>query len=154
VIADLRYGTKTVALNLFLPPDDGVGVLPIEYNGGPLSKDAFRLITLTKWDHEDYLEGFIVRHNPALTAGELAALEKLVGDPSELHLGDFMWAAESFCVGVAFAATAALAFMTYTAACPVLEAMHIPDSRIKEIGPQATAKELLAIRRFCLTGGA
>lgn len=145
VVGEIIHGRSTLAKNLFVPDDLELSVVPLPYNGGALAEDDFHLVERVKWDAGDRLEGFAVRHAPQLSAAEAEALRLLPADMIEDNVG--MAAMCYAATGIAIVAV--VIFATY--ACPGFgEVPRIDDQRLAAIGPEASARELLAVRRRAL----
>ena len=87
VMAELTYGTKTVAQGLFvLPETDGLFVF-IPYNGGELSPNRFKLSQYFSIGSEARLDSLILIRRPTLTELEKSILQKVPSDVSEANIG-------------------------------------------------------------------
>jgi hypothetical protein len=147
VFASLRYGDRTLAQSLVAPEPDDVCVVPMAYNGGYLAENSFKLVEHVIPDSNAELEAVLVRHVPPLSLAERAALQAVPLDQREWSIAQPM-----ACYAItAITVTLVLAGATY--ACPgIAEPEPLPDREIKKIGPSATARKLLAIRRRILEG--
>lgn len=145
VVASLHYGHGAVAKNLFVPEDLELCIVPLPYNGGRISRAGFRLVQGLKPGAKTELDGFLVRHSPKLTAAEREAIRRLPVESAPFNVGD---AANCYAItGVAIVMV--VMFATY--GCPGRYGdLHLDDQVIKQIGPEATARELLGLRRKIL----
>jgi hypothetical protein len=147
VFASVRYGDRTMAQSLVAPEAGDVCVVPMAYNGGYLASDSFKLVEHFLPDSDAQLEAIVVRHAPSLSPAERAALQAVPADQREWSIAQPM-----ACYAItAVTVTLVLAGATY--ACPGIAAPEtLPEEEIKRIGPAATARRLLAIRRRILEG--
>jgi hypothetical protein len=147
VFASVRYGERTLAQSLVAPEADDVCVVPMAYNGGYLASDGFKLVEHFLPDSDAGLEAVLLRHAPPLSPAERAALLAVPPDQREWSVAQPM-----ACYAItAVTVTLVLAGATY--ACPgITEPETLPEEEIKTIGPAATARKLLAIRRTILEG--
>lgn len=147
VFASVRYGERTMAQSLFAPDDVQACVVPMPYNGGYVADDSFKLVEHYLPGTHERLAALAVRHTPPLTPAERAALKAVPPDQREWSIGQPM-----ACYAItAITVTIVLAGATY--ACPgITEPEELPDETIKALGPEATARKLLAIRRQVLEG--
>jgi hypothetical protein len=121
VFADLRYGGKTIAANMFVPEDLEIVSLVFPYAGGRLAPQGFTLVEYAKEGSDLRLTGVLVRAAPPLTLTEKLATQLLPASQLETNVGSAMIGVEddnlaltlvtlaALGVGVAFAATAELA---------------------------------------------
>ena len=148
VFASLRYGDRTLAQSLVAPDADDVRVVPMAYNGGYLASDSFKLVEHFLPESDARLEAVLLRHTPALSPAERAALRAVPPDQREWSVAQPM-----ACYAItAVTVTLVLAGATY--ACPGIgiPPEELPPEEIEMIGPAATARKLLAIRRKILEG--
>jgi len=147
VFASVRYGDRTLAQSLVAPEPDDLCVVPMAYNGGYLASESFKLVEHYLPDADEGLEAVLLRHPPALSPAERAALRAVPPDQREWSIGQPM-----ACYAItAVTVTLVLAGATY--ACPgITEPETLPSEEIESIGPAATARKLLAIRRKILEG--
>lgn len=148
VFATLRYGDRTLAQNLFAPDGLDACVVPMAYNGGYVDEHSFKLVEHFLPDSDERLEAVAVVHSPPLTPAERAALRAVPPDQREWSIGQPM-----ACYAIT-AVTIVAVVIAATYACPgIVEPEAMPEKEIKAIGPAATARKLLAIRRRVLEGG-
>jgi hypothetical protein len=149
VFASVRYHGRTLAQSLFVPDDLDVCVVPMPYNGGYLSRDEFTLVEHYSPGAEDRLEAVVIRHAPPLSRAERAALEAVPSDQREWSVSSPMMCYALTGVAIVGAVIGATSF------CYQIEAprREIPEEEIRKIGPAATARKLLAIRRRILEEG-
>jgi hypothetical protein len=149
VFASLRYCGKTLASSLLKADGLDATVIPMAYNGGEIESETFQLVEHYQEGTEHGLEAVIVVHSPALSAAERVALQAVPPDQREWNIGQ-----PSMCYAIT-AVTVFIVVYGATYACPFPqeespEALGISDEEIKAIGPQATARKLLEIRRRAL----
>jgi hypothetical protein len=149
VFASVRYSGRSLAQSLFVPEDLDVCVVPMPYNGGQLALDEFTLVEHHLPNAEDRLEAVAIRHAPALTRAEQAALNAVPADQNEWNVGSPMMCYALTGVAIVGVVIAATSF------CYQIEAPEeaIPEEEINAIGPAATARKLLAIRRRIIEEG-
>ncbi|MFC7427063.1 hypothetical protein [Nocardia tengchongensis] len=151
IFASIRYGGRTLATNVFPPDDLGMVVLDNPYNGGQLNPATLTLVEHRRDDAEGGLEAVALKCAPPLTPAERAALAQVPEDQLEgnitvearcAHNGTFVvWAA--LAVTVAVICTAAVM-------ADEEQQQHLSDDQIQRLGPSATARELLDLRREAL----
>jgi len=141
VFCEIRYGSRILAKDVFVPDDLDLVALPMPYNGGGLSPDHLTLVEHLQDNATQAYEGFAVRHDPNLNAAELAALELVPIDQFELNLAANGTCCDDVTVVVI------LALMIACSACARGPEVHLSASEIQQLGPAATARRLLEIRR-------
>ncbi|MFE5285677.1 hypothetical protein ACFRAQ_12000 [Nocardia sp. NPDC056611] len=151
VFATIRYGGRTLATNVFPPDGLGLVVLDNPYNGGALSPTHLTLVEHRRDGTDAGLQAIALRFEPPLTPAERAALAQVPEDQLEGNLT----INASCCDNATFIMWAAMAVtvaVICTAAVMAEEAdqQHLTDERIRNLGPAATARELLDIRREAL----
>jgi hypothetical protein len=151
VFADIRYGGDVLNRGVFLPQGVELVVQFFPYNGGRLASEGFSLAEYYKEGSDAALEALAVRVPPHLTVAEKAAL-RLVPKDQLVHnvgvtplCGHRTWWA--LAVGVAIAVAGLIIVVS-----PVEEA-HIDEADLKDLGPTASARKLLALRRDLLLEG-
>jgi hypothetical protein len=143
VSAELRYGGKQLANGLVLPEGIEWGAVPLAYNGGELDLEAFRLIEHHLPDSKERLEALVVVRPPQLTELERKAVSSVPADMLEMNLTTML--SPGFCVALVLVITVLTAMGK---ACgPGRKFPHLTDEQVRELGPQASARELLALRR-------
>ncbi len=154
VFAELRLSGERVHSGLFVPP--GFDALPLTYpyNGGPLPSRGLELVEyIADGATDGSLEALGLKCDPVLTKAEAAALklapkEQLIRSVAIPLDCETTYAAVAVVVVVAVAAVA-LAVATDT--CGVRrEEAHLSDETIRELGPGASARRLLEMRRKAL----
>ncbi|HWW62567.1 MAG TPA: hypothetical protein VN181_14435 [Thermoanaerobaculia bacterium] len=148
VVADLRFGGTVLARNLFVPDDREVAILSFPYNGGAFPKGGFTLAERVAdgAGRNDGLEAVILRYAPLLSRAEAAAIRKVPADQRELNVGSLGDAANALEIVLMV-----LLYMMLMRPGDLSE-QHILDDRIRELGPLATARQLVALRRDSLLG--
>lgn len=154
VFADVRYGGLTLASNYFVPGDAACSAVVLPYNGGRLARQGFTLVEHWRAADDSPLQAVALLHAPPLTAAEKAALEQVPADQLELNVGKsyMCWA---------LSAIALAALVTLAAICTYQPESdddhrgpgdHLDEDEILALGPAATARELLRLRRRKLEG--
>lgn len=151
VFASIRYGGRTLATNIFPPQDLGVVILDNPYNGGELSPAHLTLVEHRLENTDAALEAVALKHAPPLTPAERAALAQVPADQLEanLTLNARCCQSATFIMVTAVAFTAAVLCASAVMAAEE-EQQHLSDEQIQRLGPAATARELLDIRREVL----
>jgi hypothetical protein len=148
VFADLRYGAKTLATHIVLPSDVEVAILENPYNGGRIDPPMLTLVEHTKDDTDSALEAVALRHVPALTEAEKAALERVPADQLELSID-----LRSNCCDSITEYVERVVFITFTVTCmcaAVLPDLHIRETELRSLGSARSARKLMALRRELL----
>jgi len=149
VIFDVRHGAATLASSMYLLGDGDVYGITCPYNGGKFAPEGFTLVERPKEGATSSLTGFVLCFNPVLSPAEKAAVEQVPADQLELNTG-FGFCTESYTGRVAFAVTlaaTAAATVVGVGCAAVANQNPISAEKIAELGPAATARELLAVRR-------
>lgn len=154
VIAAIRHGGESLASNLFLPEYAEVGCVIFAYNGGELDADGFTLVEYIQSD-EHCLEVVLLRHSPELTAAEKAALNAVPQDQRTRSVGNVAPENTVVAAGAVLVASAAVYAVAYVAACSAYcyltpEEVHLSDEEIQRLGPSASARELIHLRRTAM----
>jgi hypothetical protein len=163
VFAELRYGGATLAQGLSVPQGLDMTVLFLPYNGGRLAQAGFILAERFKEGSDAALEALVVRIAPPLTEAEKAALQLVPTDQDINNVGlsdwcDTTWVAVA-AVAAAAATPAAHALVTDALAAAALALIgftssaletHIPEETLRQLGPAASARKLLEMRREVL----
>lgn len=146
VFADIRYGGRTLAKNLFVPPGLDVVWVASPYNGGLLSPNELTLVEHWNEGTTASLEAVALRHEPPLTAAERAAIQNVPEDQLELNL-----AANGGCCDNVTDVLQVIIAATFAILCsaPMID-RHISEEEIKVLSPTATAIRLMDIRREAL----
>ena len=156
--AELYYGNTFLTGGMFVPDDSGMACVLLPYAGGDLEDERFQLTAYCREVDSPTMSVLIIKRRPELSAAEKAALSQ-VG--SEFSIGAADLASGGFCTpGALFAgltpglivAGAAYAYHHYFGS-QTAEGLVISEETIRTIGPTATARDLLAVRRRILIGG-
>lgn len=143
VYADVRCGPKTLATNLFLPPDLGVGVLSFPYNGGQLPAETLTLVEHPVAEDAPGLSAVALSNPGPLTEIERAALAQVAVDQSELNIappGDC-------CPDL----TGMVILVLMTLALDQMNPVEsLSPETVGRLSAGATARELMEIRREAL----
>jgi hypothetical protein len=154
VYADIRYGGETLNKGLFLPPGVDVITSVFPYNGGRLAPEGFSLVERFRDESKAGLEALIMRSAPNLTESEKTALLSVPSDQLVNNVGVASWCDTTWWAAAVVAL--ALAFPAATAAAATTLLMskgesafneNLPDKEIQKLGPAASARSLLALRR-------
>ncbi|HEY0758934.1 MAG TPA: hypothetical protein VGD59_06735 [Acidisarcina sp.] len=153
VLADIRYGTRTLNSGIFLPEHLDCAIAIFPYNGGRLAAEGFELVEYFKDGASANLEALIVASAPELNEAEAAALKLVpendlvrnVGVP--LDCETTYWAVAV--VGGAFATAIGL-FVAVAISVFRMQATHLTEEQIQKAGPAASARALLRLRREAL----
>lgn len=171
--AEIRHGGTTVAASLFHPEGLECCVVVLPYNGGRLVRGGLTLIERFAMPNPDdpepgdrppvippigpdpapFFEVLALVHPPKLSRAEREALAKVPPSQNELNVGR-----ASDCWGVTGIAVAAVVVLLVvalaTAGCAAYEVPALSEEQIREIGPLATARKLLAARREAIEASA
>lgn len=143
VSAELRYGGKQLANGLVLPKGVEWGAVPLAYNGGELDHEAFRLVEHHRPHSDERLEAFVVVRPPELSELELRAVRSVPASMLEMNITTML--SPGFCVALVLVITA---ITNMGKACgPGRKFPHLTDEQVRELGPEASARELLSLRR-------
>ncbi len=155
VLADVRYGGERLAAGIFVPK--GFAALPISlpYNGGPVLTKGLELVEHTKDGVESGYEAIALKIDPVLSEAEAAALKAVPKDQWAKNIGASASCETTYVAVAVVAVTLVAAFtvgaagaatVTTTLAVKVKD-IHIKDEVIKSIGPAASARMLVDLRR-------
>jgi hypothetical protein len=145
VSVDLSYRGVPLVQNVFLPDDLELAAFPMPYTGGSVDGASFELTMRVADDREGWLDAILVIHEPELTDIERAALELVPEWESGINIGK-----SAMCYAIT-AVTVFIVVAGATYACPgTPDVLHLDDEAVARIGPQRTARELLALRRQSL----
>ncbi len=152
IFADLRSGGERLQSGLFVPPGTDAIYLGYPYNGGPLPSRGFELVEhIADGSTDVALEAIALKCDPVLTRAEAAALKIMPKDQIAKNIG-----ASSDCdttyllLGALAVAGLTLGIALITGTCGVIADPHISDLTIKNLGPGASARRLLDMRRKAL----
>ncbi|MFI9176084.1 hypothetical protein [Streptomyces lincolnensis] len=152
--ATIRYGAKTLATNLFPPPGPNLVVLENPYNGGALNPDVLTLVEHRNPDLERLgrenpgLSAVALRHSPPMTEIERIALEQVPADQLEMNLSMRADCCDNWTdfAQIVIAVTFAMLCMDGSR----YEQVSLPEEEIRALGPAASARKLLNLRRELL----
>jgi hypothetical protein len=146
VYFEFRYNGKTQARNLALINGIDIACLPFPYNGGRLREDDFTIVEYYRPRHRAEYDYFVLIAPPRLTELEKIALEAVPADQLEMNLG-----AAGKCWGWCAATVVAVVVLTVVVACgPIcakLDSLSLSEEVLKRLGPIASARELVNMRR-------
>lgn len=156
VYADIDYGGQALHKGLFVPSGMDAVSTVFPYNGGRLSSEGFTLVEHYRDDSKAGLEAFVLRSAPQLTPAERAALNDVPDDQLSHTIGmaswceTTWWVAATVALATAFPAATAVTATTLVISRNPVEAQwdeHLADDQVKRLGPAASARSLLAMRR-------
>jgi hypothetical protein len=162
VLADVRYGGNTLNAGITVPQNIDCAVAIFPYNGGRLAEDGFELVEYPKAGTSDRLEAVVVEVSPGLSAAETAALQLVPGSQLGRNIGvsldccttwwavGFVTAGLAGAVALGAAGAATLIVVAGITAVQLGRATNLSDAEIKKLGPAASARELLQLRREAL----
>ncbi|MEA3012467.1 MAG: hypothetical protein QOD42_1012 [Sphingomonadales bacterium] len=144
---DLQYGSKQLISRLALPSGIDFGAVGFAYNGGSLEDEDFTLREYRRPFERLSYETLIVKVPPELSAIEREALELASADASELNIGHAAMCGFG-CIAIA---AVVIALITCAGGCEILQEkldeVSLTEDQILQLGPLASAQELLAVRR-------
>jgi hypothetical protein len=153
VFADIRYGGTALTSGVFVPKGLDLVFMIFPYNGGRLAPDGLSLAEHFSVGSSAALEALAVRNEPPLTEAEKVALRSVPPDQLSRNLAVFddchtTWWAVAFFFGPLVVAGA----LTLAATCAAALARdnHINEREIRKLGPAASARALLTMRRKSL----
>lgn len=145
---EVQYGSKSLASNLVLPRGNEYGAIAFAYNGGNINMDDFKFIQYHKHDSEqvDYRTLLIVVP-PELSDIERRALDAIPIDQDFVNIGD-----ATICPGATIALVAIVVALVTQAGrweemASRLDKVRLSEDQLNRLGPLASARELVAVRR-------
>ncbi len=155
IIAELRYGGKTLVENITLPGDLEVGVIVLPFNGGNLLEDGLQWIEFHHPHVEAGLDVYAVYNQPNLTPAEIAALKLIPEEMAEINVGygpgDVACSVLLLTVAVVVEVAIVAATYAITGSDRRYSTEISPDA-IAALGPVGTANALLQMRTSILLG--
>lgn len=156
VFAELRSGGERLHSGIFVPP--GADAIPITYpyNGGPLPSRGLVLVEyVADGAGEAALEAVVLKCDPKLTKAEAAAVRLMPKDQIARNIGvaldcDTTWAMVAVAAVAVAVATGTLAIALVTGTCQRIGDPHMTEDIISQLGPGASARRLLELRRQAL----
>jgi hypothetical protein len=149
VFAELRYGGETLVQTLFVPKGADFIFEEFPYNGGALAIEGFQLVERVRDGSDAALESIIVKINPTLSADEKAALKLVPSSQLGRNVGAACCCGDSYtAIGVVVAAVVATALLTCLRPVPLAET--ITKEELAKLGPAASARKLLEVRRAAI----
>lgn len=156
VFADLHYGGTTLVENVFVPEDLDVALITLPYNGGRLAAGGFSLVEHPRTDDAASLDVLVLRNTPPKTKAEAAALSKVPSEQRALNVGrgpgDVACSVLLLVAAVAVEAAVVAVTFAITGKVDVEHIEHIDPGTILELGPAATARQMVELRRQALQG--
>lgn len=141
VYATLRCGARYLAAHICLPESGDLAVIPSAYNGGQLPANELTVIEHLLDGTEEEFEAVALKADPMLTAVEAAAVAQVGIDQIELNIAPNEGCAESM---TAYAILILIALAIMPVENPV---EHLNESVIDELGPEKSARQLMALRQ-------
>ncbi|MEQ1949589.1 MAG: hypothetical protein ABL995_20525 [Bryobacteraceae bacterium] len=154
VFGEVRYGGRALSSSLFTPEDAEAVVAALPYNGGPLDESGLTFAQFYQEGSSRRLDAIAVVHPPDLTAAEEAALAQLPPDDAGNSLGSVTrcWAAcaAGGALLVTLVATLCCMKRVTDASWEAAERAAMLKESPEKLGPSATARRLLSLRRQIL----
>jgi hypothetical protein len=158
--AELYYSSVFLTGGLCVPEGNDISAILLPYTGGDLVDSSFSFINYRRETNSPDLSALIVKRRPNLTIAEKAALDQ-VGP--EYHVGPADLATAGLCTPGALFATVTAGLIVAAAGVvadhylhnhgPVVNIdTHLTEEILNALGPAASARELLGIRRQALIG--
>ncbi|MDW5610315.1 MULTISPECIES: hypothetical protein [Mycolicibacterium] len=144
---DVMYGDKELAGKLTLPQGDAYGAIGFAYNGGAVNDGDFRFVQHQKNSVDADFSTLVVKVPPDLSEIEKLAVEAVPADMTGLNIG------EATICPIATGALVAIvvALVTCAGGCEKmgekLDQIRLSKAQLDTLGPLASARELLAVRR-------
>jgi hypothetical protein len=153
VFAELRSSGERLHSGLFVPPGAKAIPLVYPYNGGPLP-EKLELVEYVRAGQRQGLEAIALKSPPRLTRAEAAALKLAPKNQTGRNIGHSADCETTYLLVAALAVAAGtLAIALATGTCGVIAQDHLRDDMIKRLGPGASARRLLEMRRKALIKG-
>jgi hypothetical protein len=150
VYYDVRYAGKTLAPHLGLVNGISLGSIACPWNGGELQDDQFCIVDYRKEPSNGNYEvdHLVVKRRPVLNDLERQALACIPASESEMHISDIV-ACPGYCLAiiVIYAIVTVLGPSCFPNGKALGTIEGLAKEKIDSIGPHATARELLALRR-------
>lgn len=147
---DVVYGSTELIGCLGLPRGIDFGAVGFPYNGGSLDDTSFKVVEHYLGEPESY-ETLIVKVPPRLTELELQAVQAVPAELSEINIG------HATVCPLACGGIIAIGIALYTCAgvhheqlLDGFDAVVLPADQLERLGPLASARQLLAVRRNIL----
>ena len=153
VFAELRCDGERMHSGLFVPGGAEAILLAYPYNGGPLPSRGLELVEyVTEEAGDQGFEAVALRCDPVLTKAEAAALKLLPRNECNRSIGTALRCETTYLWAIALlVALGTLGIALATGTCGVaLTEKHLSDETIREVGPRASARSLLEMRRKAL----
>ncbi len=144
---DVLYGSKELAGKLTLPDGDAYGAIGFAYNGGAINDEDFSIVEHHQNSNERAFSTLVVKVSPDLSDIERLAVEAVPADQTGLNIG------EATVCPIATGALVAIviALVTCAGGCEKmgeeLDQIRLTRAQLDSLGPLASARELLAVRR-------
>ena len=151
VLADIRYGGATLNHGVFLPKGCDIFPIPFAYIGGRLAKQGFTLAEYYKDGSDAALEAVAIRSAPTLTAAEKEAIRQVPDSQLDQSVASLTaWCDSTWWLVAAVVVAVAAVTVNYTCICAAMDEVHLSDSELRKLGPAASARKLIALRRQTL----
>lgn len=146
VWAEVRYGGRTLAKNVAVPPGLDFIPLPSLYNGGPLTPAKFTLVERFVDGTDTQLEAVALKRPPVLTEAEQHAVAEVPEAVNELNIAPRAGCGDSD-TDYAMFVVATMLIMAGPNPEALADVPHISDADLSRLSAGATALELMEIRR-------
>ena len=152
VFAEIRSGGERLHSGLFVPQGADAIPLAYPYNGGPVPGRGLELVEyVAPGAAGGGFEAVALKCNAVLTPAEAAALKTVNGAQAGLNIGAAADCETTYLLVAALAVAAGtLAIALLTGTCGVVADPHISEAEIQKLGPGASARALLYMRRQAL----
>ncbi|WP_026927432.1 hypothetical protein [Granulicoccus phenolivorans] len=143
---DVRYGSKVLSRTLTLPEGAEICFVVFPYNGGNLDDSAFAIDQFHRVGETVEYPTLLVKVPPRLSAVEIEAINAVPADQVGINIGE-----ASCCPAVTALVLIAVALATHAGIWQEMgdqmNRVTLTKEQIAQLGPMATARELVALRR-------
>lgn len=153
VFATVRYGGKTLGANLFPPPGPDLLVLENPYNGGKLATDVLTLVEHRKpsaieQGRSAELAAVALRHYPELSDLERDVLDQVPESQLEMNLAIRANCCDNWTDFAQVIIAVTFAMMCLEA--PIYDQVSLSAKELEVLGPAASARALINVRKELL----
>lgn len=159
-IADVYYASKLLQPNITLIEDRRLELISFPFTGGEIDDSRLTAKQFLLGETSHPLDMLVVKHFPVLSAAELDALRLVPAELRDMNVDPYahVMATPATLIVATIAATAMhTPFLGIVASIADLRSKlkdtSIASDRIRNIGPAASVRELLAARAAVLRGG-